>query len=149
MEKIPQEVIVKFGRNEQKDPFRTSWYRLLQVVYGLGLVVALFIVVAVAYDNKPYFNEFTYNASIGEEIKRQNPNMIFDDYTDYTIGTKAIERGTDVVAKLREKNALFTPKSETTGSWGSVFLSAIVGLIVTAVVFLGIRWIVKYIIAGK
>lgn len=149
MENEAKEVVVRFGRNEQKDPLKTSWYRFLQVVYGLGLVLALIIVIAMAFDNKPYFNDYAYKESIGAEIQRQYPDEVYDNYPAYTIGERAVERGTDVVAKLREKNALFTPKSETIGSWFDVFSYSIIGLIITAVVFLGIRWIVKYIIVGR
>jgi hypothetical protein len=149
MEKEAKEVVVRFGRSSQKDPLKTSWYRFLQVVYGFGLVLVLIIVIAIAFDKKPYFNDYDYKKSIGEEIQRQYPNDVYDNYTAYTVGEKAVERGTDVVAKLREKNALFTPKSETVGSWFDVFTFSVVGLIITVVMFLGIRWVVKYIIVGK
>lgn len=124
-----------------------SWYRALQVVYGLAVCLAFLIVFAIAYENKPY--TFVDETRLGNDIKRLYPE--YENQQPSLLASRAlIEKGESYIEnKMQEVDKNYQIPKITVGSWFEVFSVIFWGSLIVISVFLIIRGIGLYILVGN
>lgn len=125
-----------------------SWYRLLQVIFGAGLVLFVSFGVIGGFVSIPeqYLDKF----QLGADIRSINPTELTD-YTDYQIAERTLEIHSleRIEQRLQEVKYNYRLPYKTQGSWGEVAFAWFIFPLLVIGIFMLVRYVVLYILIGK